>query len=172
MLPNSDVEVAADATHFTFTMKGVATSDDKQAEAYISTAALFHIFNGNSKDEKVSLRLPPVWKDLWAEMAESKKNYLDTKDRESVRSLRTLVRQRQDQELEDGVIAFRGRGGAKNSPDPTQNGASDRSKLNTASMEALQKIWADKASTNKFQSMMVYFFLYQHFPHTYSLVRC
>ncbi|KAK9444538.1 pre-mRNA-splicing factor ATP-dependent RNA helicase PRP22 [Metarhizium brunneum] len=154
VLPDSDVEVAADATHFTFTMKSVAVSDAKQSEAYISTAALFHIFNGNSKDEKVSLRLPPVWKDLWSEMAEAKKDYMDTQDREAVRSLRTMVRQRQDQELEDGVIAFRGRGAARNSPDSTQNGSLDRSRLNTAGVESLQKIWYDKARGEKFQSML------------------
>jgi ATP-dependent RNA helicase DHX29 len=136
-------------------MKSVAASDSKQSEAYISTAALFHIFSGNAKDEKVGLRLPPVWKDLWSEMAEAKKNYLDTQDREAVRSLRTLVRQRQDQELEDGVLAFRGRGTAKTSSDVTQNGPSERSRINTASVEAMQKIWNDKASTSKFQMMLV-----------------
>ncbi|TWU71680.1 hypothetical protein ED733_001698 [Metarhizium rileyi] len=154
VLPDADVEVAADATHFTFTMKTIAASDSKQSEAYISTAALFHIFNGNSKEEKVSLRLPPVWKDIWSEMAEAKKNHVDTQDREEVRSLRTMVRQRQDQELEDGVLAFRGRGAAKSTSDPTQSGSSDRLKLNPASAELLQKIWTDKASTAKFQSML------------------
>ncbi|EFY93006.1 ATP dependent RNA helicase, putative [Metarhizium acridum CQMa 102] len=154
VLPNSDVEVAADATHFTFTMKSIAVSDTKQSEAYVSTVALFHIFNGNSKDEKVGLRLPPVWKDLWSEMAEAKKNYVDAQDREAVRSLRTMVRQRQDQELEDGVIAFRGRGAARNSPDSTQNGSLDRSRLNTAGVESLQRIWFDKARGEKFQSML------------------
>lgn len=155
VLPNSDIEIAADATHFTFTMKSVAASDSKQSESYIAMAALFHIFSGNSKEERVSLRLPSVWKDLWSEMVEAKKNYFDAQDRESVRSLRTLVRQRQDQELEDGVIAFRGRGAAKNASDATENGLSDRSRTNTASSDALRKIWTDKASTNRFQTMMV-----------------
>ncbi|KAG5986184.1 hypothetical protein E4U43_005622 [Claviceps pusilla] len=135
-------------------MIGVATSDAKQSEAYISTAALFHIFSNSPKDEKVNLRLPPVWKDLWAEMAEAKKNHLDSQDRESVRSLRTLVRQRQDQELEDGVIAFRGRGGNKTSLETADTASQDRLKSTAANAEALKRIWADKASTRNFQTML------------------
>ncbi|GAO15144.1 hypothetical protein UVI_02029580 [Ustilaginoidea virens] len=88
-------------------------------------------------------------------MAEAKKNHLDAQDRESVRSLRTMVRQRQDQELEDGVIAFRGRGAVKPSLDPAENGALDRSKLNAANAEALRAVWAEKSSTNKFQLMLL-----------------
>ncbi|QPG98163.1 hypothetical protein C2857_007324 [Epichloe festucae Fl1] len=153
-LASSEVQILADATYFNFTMIGIATSDSKQSEAYISTVALFHIFSSSPKEEKVSLRLPPVWKDLWAELAEAKKNYLDSQDRESVRSLRTLVRQRQDQELEDGVLAFRGRGGNKTSPDSADIALLDRSKLNAANAEALKKIWAEKAGTNKFQCML------------------
>lgn len=136
-------------------MKGVAAADKKQSEAFVCTAALFHIFSNSPKDGKVNLRLPPAWKDLWYEMAEAKKNHLDAQDRESVRSLRTMVRQRQDQELEDGVIAFRGRGAVKPSLDPAENGALDRSKLNAANAEALRAVWAEKSSTNKFQLMLV-----------------
>ncbi|KAG5952596.1 hypothetical protein E4U53_000472 [Claviceps sorghi] len=154
-LVSSEVTVQADPTYFNLTMIGVATTDAKQSEAYISTAALFFIFSNSPKDEKVNLRLPPVWKDLWAEMAEAKKNHLDSQDRESVRSLRTLVRQRQDQELEDGVIAFRGRGGNKTSSETADIASQDRSKMNAAAnSEALKRTWADKASTNNFQAML------------------
>lgn len=156
--PSSDVEIIADPTRFTITMLRVATPDTKQSEAYIATSALFHIFSGNSREEKVALRLPPVWRDLWNEMAEAKKNRLDSQNREVVKALRALVRQRHDQELEDGVIlqgAFRGRGTPKASQDSSENGPSDRRKQNLAVAEEYKKIWANKSSSRKFQVMLV-----------------
>ncbi|KAG6039358.1 hypothetical protein E4U41_002830 [Claviceps citrina] len=153
-LASSEVAVLADSTYFNFTMIGIATPDSKQSEAYVSTVALFLIFSSSPKDEKVNLRLPPVWKDLWAEMAEARRNHLDSQDRETVRSLRTLVRQRRDQELEDGVIAFRGRGGIKTMSDSVDVASQDRLKMNAASVEALKLIWADKASSQGFQFML------------------
>ncbi|UNI15628.1 RNA helicase [Purpureocillium takamizusanense] len=153
-MPESDVEVIADPARFTFTMQRVAASDAKQSEAYIATSALFHIFSGNAREEKANLRLPAVWRDLWNELAETKKEQLDSEDRAVVRSLRTLVRQRHDQELEDGVIlqgAFRGRGGkaAQDSSD-----SADRKKPQTLNPEEFKKIWADKSGTRKFQQML------------------
>ncbi|KAL3953038.1 hypothetical protein ACCO45_012981, partial [Purpureocillium lilacinum] len=153
-MPESDVEVIADPTRFTFTMQRVAASDAKQSEAYIATSALFHVFSGNAREEKANLRLPAVWRDLWNELAEAKKEQLDSEDRAVVRSLRTLVRQRHDQELEDGVIlqgAFRGRGGkaAQDSSD-----SADRKKPQTLNPDEFKKIWADKSGTRKFQQML------------------
>ncbi|KJZ72479.1 hypothetical protein HIM_08148 [Hirsutella minnesotensis 3608] len=154
--PGSDVEIIADQTRATFIMTGVATPNPKQSEAYVATAALFHIFSGNAREEKVALRLPPVWRDLWNEMAEAKKDRLDSEDRKVVKSLRTLVRQRHDQELEDGVIlqgAFRGRGTPKASQDTSENGQ-DRRKPNPAEAEEFKRIWADKSGSRKYHTML------------------
>lgn len=156
--PSSDVEIVADRIRFTLTMAGVATPDARQSEAYIATSALFHIFSGNAKDEKVALRLPPAWRDLWNEMAEARKNRLDSQDREVVRSLRTLVRQRHDQELEDGVIlqgAFRGRGIPKASQDSSGSGQSDRKGQDPVAADEIKKTWANKSGTRRFQAMLV-----------------
>lgn len=155
-MPESDVEVIFDPTRFTLTMERVAAPDKKQSEAYIATSALFHIFSGNAREEKASLRLPAVWRDLWDELAEAKKNQLDAQDRGIVGSLRTLVRQRHDQELEDGVIlqgAFRGRG-AKPLQDAS-DGGSDRRKQQPSNSDEYRKIWADKCGTRKYQQMLV-----------------
>lgn len=154
---SSDVEIIADPFHFTFTMTGIATPDSKQSEAYISTAALFYTFSGNPKEEKVGLRLPHVWKDFWTELAEARKAQIDEQDRVVVKDLRTLVRQRHDQELEDGVIiqgAFRGRG-SKILNDSGDDAGQDRSRQKAANEEYYQRIWADKSSTRKFQMMLV-----------------
>lgn len=160
---SSDVEVVADPFRFTFTMTGIATPDSKQSESYISTAALFYTFSGNAKDEKVAIRLPHVWKDIWMELAEARKAQIDEQDREVVRGLRALVRERHDQELEDGVIiqgAFRGRG-SKQTTDSGDDSIHDRSRQNVTNGEYYQKIWADKSSTRKFQMMLVGNTIYQ-----------
>lgn len=157
-IPGADVEIVADATHFTLTMVGVANPDSKQSEAYAATSALFYLFSGNARDEKTGLRLPPVWRDLFTELTEAKKSHLDAQDREVVRGLRSLVRDRRDQELEDGVIlqgAFRGRGNGKSTPGSSESGHQDRTRHNGAHADIYRKIWADKSSTPKYQTMMV-----------------
>lgn len=160
LLPPSvlpDVEVFSDATWFAFSMEGIATPDRKQSEAFIATVALFQIFSQNPREEKVHLKLPPVWRDFWTELAEAKKSESDSKDRAVVRELRDLVRQRSDQELEDGVIlqgAFRGRSGAKPTHDSTANGRQTKLKPNLGS-DFYKKIWHDKSSTDKYQAMLV-----------------
>ncbi|RDA90510.1 hypothetical protein CP533_0837 [Ophiocordyceps camponoti-saundersi (nom. inval.)] len=154
--PVSDVEISADQNRFTLTMLSVATPDAKQSEAYVATAALFHVFSSNSREEKVALRLPPVWRDLWNEMNDAKRDRLAAKDRVAVKALRSLVRQRHDQELEDGVIlqgAFRGRVTPKGGQDSTENGH-DRKKHALAGVEEFKKIWADKSGAPKFQAML------------------
>lgn len=138
-------------------MNSIATPDTKQSEAYIATVAIFYIFSGNAREEKVSLRLPPVWRDLFSELVEVKKKHLDSQDRTVVRDLRTIVRRRRDQELEDGVIlqgAFRGRGTPKGGQD-SETGVQDRSRLNNAGSDQYRKIWADKSSSRKYQIMLV-----------------
>lgn len=161
MVPDSDVEMIADPNRFTFTMNGVATPDSKQSEAYISTCALFHVFSGNSREEKAALRLPPAWRDLFSELAEAKKKRVDSEDRIIVKDLRSLVRLRRDQELEDGVIiqgAFRGRGGARNPRDSPDSGSQDRSKPVNPGSDLYKKIWSEKSSSHKYQAMLVSFF--------------
>ncbi|KAG7129430.1 putative helicase C15C4.05 like protein [Verticillium longisporum] len=65
------VHVSAYAKAFTYSMRSVAAPDKKQSEAFIATWALYHIFGPSQKEEKVGLRLPPVWKELWTELAEA-----------------------------------------------------------------------------------------------------
>lgn len=155
---DNGVEVIADSTRFSLTMIGVATPDAKQSEAYAATCALFHIFSGSPREEKVGLKLPPAWRDLWTELSESKKSELDAQDRTVVGSLRSLVRQRQDQELEDGVIlasAFRGRGTAKPLNESSESKSQDRAKQSHGHADLYRKIWADKSREPRFQHMLV-----------------
>jgi len=153
-----EIETALHPEQFAFKMSTVSTPDTKQSEAFIATTALFLIFGSSAKEEKVSLRLPAVWRDLWSEFAASKKNKSDSQDRLAVKALRDLVRQRRDQELEDGVLlqgAFRGRGTPRNAPDSSDEAGPSRDKGAAGGPQYYQRIWLEKSSTPRFQAMLV-----------------
>lgn len=151
-----DLEIFTTPTQFVFKMTSIATPDAKQSEAYIATTALFFIFGSSAKDEKVAMRLPSVWKDLWSEFAEAKKNKADEHDRNIVRHIRDLVRNRMEQELEDGVLvgAFKGRGQSKNATDSEQSDH-ERAKRQPFGPDYYQNIWYNKSSTPRYQQMLV-----------------
>lgn len=152
-----EVEYYASPKTQTFTMVTISTPDSKQSEAYIATTALFLIFGSSTKEDKVFLRLPATWRDLWTELTEAKREKVDEEDRNTVRKLRDMVREKRDQELEDGVLlkgAFKNRGLAR----PTDNGdesGMDRTARSSLSPEAYQRIWADKFNTQSYQMMLV-----------------
>lgn len=159
-LPQSQddgVETIAYPTSFNFSMKSIATPDNKQSEAFIATWALFHVFGTSAKEEKVGMRLPAVWRELWDELADTRKSLLDSKDRDAIRELRSLVRQRQDQELEDGVIiqgAFKGRGAGRSGNDNRDEAGLEAAKRLSGGPEYYQNIWSRKSSTPRYQAML------------------
>ncbi|KAI0146271.1 helicase associated domain-containing protein [Xylariaceae sp. FL1272] len=141
---------------FSFKMTTISTPDKKQSEAFVATIAMFVIF-GSSKEEKIHLRLPAVWRDLWSEMAAERKNQLDAADRLEIKDIRALIRQKEDKELEDGVIistAFRGRGAQRAAKDGSDDSATDRAGGSGLPPEYYHKIWYDKCTTPRFQEML------------------
>lgn len=157
LAPLPELEVGMSSTRFVFKMAKISTPDVKQSEAFIATAALFFIFGASAKEEKVAMRLPHAWRDLWSEFAEAKKNLADSLDRGAIKKLRDLVRQRRDQELEDGVVlqgAFRGRGAGRNAADSGEDSGIERSGRAVNGPEYYQRIWHDKSSTPKYQAML------------------
>ncbi|RDL38031.1 p-loop containing nucleoside triphosphate hydrolase [Venustampulla echinocandica] len=154
--PPPGIQYSASPKSQIFTMIGISTPDVKQSEAYIATVALFLIFSSSAREDKVVLRLPATWRDLWSELAEEKKDKGDQVDRESIRKLRDIIREKRDQELEDGVLlkgAFKNRGSAK-APDSTDESMADRAARSALTPEAYYKIWADKCSTQSYQIML------------------
>lgn len=147
------VEVASSPNKYVFKMTEIATPDEKQSEAFIATTALFLAFGSSAKDEKVSLRLPSQFRDLWTEYAEAKKSEADALDRAAIKELRSLVRARRDQEEEDGVLlqgAFRGRN-ARNGAESVDATAEKRA---SGGPEYYQSIWQKKSSTPRYQKML------------------
>ncbi|KAI0473028.1 helicase associated domain-containing protein [Xylariaceae sp. FL0804] len=154
----TSIESAASPSQSVFRMETVSAPDKKQSEAYIATVALFAVF-GSTKEEKVFLRLPATWRELWSELAEERKTQTDEADRLAVKGLRALVRQKHDQELEDGVLlqgAFRGRASQRNGNDGSDESVSNAEKGPHGALgpEYYQKIWADKSSTPRFYAML------------------
>ncbi|KAI1455583.1 P-loop containing nucleoside triphosphate hydrolase protein [Annulohypoxylon moriforme] len=141
---------------FLFQMTSIATPDSKQSEAYIATLALFVVF-GSTREEKVFMRLPQVWREFWSELVEEKKNQMDAADRMAIKDLRAMVRQKQDQDLEDGVLlqgAFRGRASQRGTNETGDDSILERGVMNALGPEYYQRIWAEKSSTPRFQAML------------------
>ena len=139
-------------------MTSISTPDTRQSESYIATATLFLIFGSSAREDKVFLRLPATWRDLWTEFAEKKKERVDETDRASVRIFRDMVRKKRDQEEEDGVLirgAFRNRGTPRG-PENNENGV-DKSSRSLLAPEAYQRIWTEKFSSPSYQMMLVGF---------------
>jgi ATP-dependent RNA helicase DHX29 len=138
-------------------MSSVSCPDSKQSEAFIATTALFLLFSSSAKEDKVFLRLPATWRDLWTEFAEKKKEKSDEADRSAIRVFRDIVREKRDLELEDGVLiqgAFRNRTPARAADNSDESGP-DKTLKSSLTPEAYQKIWADKASMPNYRMMLV-----------------
>ena len=156
-VPLEDIESTFSPKSQTFTMLSISTPDAKQSEAYIATTALFVIFGSSTREEKVYLRLPAQWRDLWIEMADLKKKRLDAADRASVRTFRDMVRAKKDQEMEDGVLiqgAFRNRA-ANRAPDGSDDSSLEKTTRSSLTPQTYQNIWLEKSSSPNYQKMLV-----------------
>jgi len=153
------MDVLATSTNVTFTMTGVATLDKAKSEAMIATYALFHLVSSTSstKEDKLSFRLPPVWRELYGEYAQIRKDRMDEADRMMIKELRDMVRQRQDQELEEGAIlpGFKSRAAARIQADGKENAGQSPSRQTVLSPESLQNIWTATSGSARYQMMLV-----------------
>jgi len=159
--PPPEIDFTSSPKSHTLTMVSVSSPDSKQSEAFIATTALFLLFSSSTKEEKVFLRLPATWRDLWTEFADKKKEKSDEADRTALRVFRDMVRKKRDQELEDGVLihgAFRNRIPAHAADNSDESGP-DKSVKSSLSAEAYQKIWTDKSNMPNYQTMLVSEFL-------------
>lgn len=73
-----------------FEMKNLGAATKDQAEGFIITYALFKLFA--KKDEKLYIRLPTIWKYVWAELAEDAKNKSEGEERKVLETLRDLLK--------------------------------------------------------------------------------
>ncbi|GES66169.1 ATP dependent RNA helicase [Aspergillus terreus] len=134
-------------------MDTLATPTSQQAEAFVSTVALFIISSQNSKESKSYVRLPAVWRDFWTELANAKKLQEDEADKKTVKDLKQLVQENHGAFEDDVVLSdnFRRRNGTPSKTDVLSKAVNGK---DCGPDDQLQKLWADKSSTASFQRMM------------------
>ena len=126
-----------------------------QSEAYISTVAIFLIFSSSPKEEKVHLRLPSTWRDLWKELAQLKKDQDEATDRQVLRELRTMIA---DSGQVDKKINEQSSGITQTTPDQKSIAVDlhqRQANLNLSPSDDVKVLWASKSSTPSYQHMLV-----------------
>ncbi|KAB8345982.1 hypothetical protein FH972_023034 [Carpinus fangiana] len=140
-----------------FTMKTIACSNEHDSEAYVSTFALFQVFSLSSKEDKVYLRLPATWRDVYLEFAEESKEQNGRVDREVVREIRDVVRGQAEEDEDEDVINTKGFAARNLERNQNRSEEKESSGVGSTSEETqriLQAIWADKSSTAAYQNML------------------
>jgi ATP-dependent RNA helicase DHX29 len=151
-----DVASSQTARLSSFTMLTVATPDDSQSKAYISTVALFQIFSTSVREEKAYTRLPTAFKDLYSSFITQKQRETDAADLANFKHLRELVRESKgpdddEDEKEDVVLT---RNFKQRNNESGKNSSRTDDNLDAAKRaQQLKDTWAHKSSTQAFQRM-------------------
>jgi len=148
------VSCSAQYEQVTYSAITVATVSEQQSESYISTVALFSMFSCSPKEEKIYLRLPTAWRELYKDLLEQQQLRTDAADRLTIKKFRAVIQDQVEQEETDGVVLTsrfkqrnQGNNGTSNVPGSPQKPASEGS-------DSLRDLWAYKASTPAFQHML------------------
>ncbi|KAK6005188.1 hypothetical protein QM012_007967 [Aureobasidium pullulans] len=152
-----DVNVASSDRRTVVTMTKIACPETLQSEGYVSTVALFLLFSNSPKEEKSALRLPPTFRDLWQELVDARQEKRDNADRETVKSLRELVKGQAEDDGDEDVIltaGFRNRNkGMSGVSTPIGDKVEKITKIEES--QALRDMWARKISTPAYQEMLI-----------------
>lgn len=138
-------------------MLSISCPTEAQAEAYISTVAIFLIFASSPKEEKVHLRLPSVWRDLWKELSQMKKDQDEAADRHILRELRSMIAEyaesdKYSDEQHNGIKP------KTSNKEPTvadwHQWQANSLSPTTVRSDDLKALWASKLSTPSYQHML------------------
>ncbi|KAK2857300.1 hypothetical protein FQN49_004837 [Arthroderma sp. PD_2] len=151
--PLKDISYNISPRSFAIFMTGLSATSALQAESYISTVALFILSSHAWKESKASIKLTGVWKDVWDEVAQEKKEHDDIADRQVVKVIKGYL-QAYETHLEEDVVLvhnFRQRNGTG---DVTPSNETTQRKHNQDTLSPdLQRLWANRSSTPSFQRM-------------------
>ncbi|UPX09825.1 RNA helicase [Ascochyta rabiei] len=148
------VAVSLKGIQAVFEATTIAAVGIEQSESFISTVALFSISAASSKEEKVYLRLPPNWRDVYREFLEHRKERIDADDREAVKYYRTIVQDQIDNEESDGVV-LTNRWKARNQAGTGSSLANSGYNTPIPEKQGLRELWAQKAAAPTYQHMLV-----------------
>ena len=152
--PIDKLTCQSDSRSVKIEMVSLSCPTEAQSEAYISTIAMFLIFSSSSKEEKVHLRLPSIWRDLWKELSQLKKDEEEAADRQVLRELRTMIA--------ENALADNGLNGSSNSVTQTvlntHPKAADlhqrQETPNVLPCDDIKALWESKSSTTAYQRML------------------
>ncbi|KAG5208188.1 RNA helicase, ATP-dependent DEAH box, HrpB-type [Trichophyton interdigitale] len=151
--PLKDVSYRIAPRSLVIDMTGIGAASDVQAESYISTVALFIISSHAWKENKASIKLSGVWKEVWDEISLEKKEHDDQTDRQVVKTFKGYIQEYEAHIEEDVVLVhnFRQRYGTGDVT-PSTEGAPRRYNPDSLSPE-LQALWHNQSSSSNFQRM-------------------
>ncbi|RAR03117.1 atp-dependent rna helicase a [Stemphylium lycopersici] len=138
----------------TFAAVDIATVSVDQSESYISVAALFSISAASPKEEKVYLRLPSNWRELYREFLERRRTRIDAADRESIKHYRSVIQDQVENEESDGVV-FTNRFKMRNQAATGSSASNSGYSTPVRQHDGFRELWAAKASTPSYQHMLV-----------------
>jgi ATP-dependent RNA helicase DHX29 len=147
-----------DVSAMKFTMNTVACPDSQQSESFVATVALFYIFSPYSKEEKVYMKLPGAWRDLYAELGEARKHQNDSADRDRLKLIRSTFQEHSQQEEEDGIVlaaAFRGRNKDSPLPGSSRNISPTKNVFSSLPSTDLINLWHRIRDTPNYQRMLL-----------------
>ncbi|KAH0388309.1 ATP-dependent RNA helicase A, partial [Aureobasidium melanogenum] len=152
-----DVTVASSDRRTVVTMTKIACPETLQSEGYVSTVALFLLFSNSPKEEKSALRLPPSFRDLWQELVNARQEKRDNADRETVKSLRELVKGQAEEDGDEDVILTAGFRNRNKGMSGVSTPVGDKIEKITRVEESqsLRDMWARKTSTPAYQEMLI-----------------
>lgn len=153
ILPLTSILCRADHRSVKIEMSSIATPTTAQSEAYISTVALFLIFASVPKEEKAYLRLPPIWRDVWAELAAMRKDQIDAFDRDVLRELRLLVSQEEYVDGSSATIPLTDAQAQKKRV-VYPEGPTNIVEVPTITADDLKSIWSSRKSTPSYNFML------------------
>jgi ATP-dependent RNA helicase DHX29 len=139
-----------------FTATTTSAPSVEQSDNYIATAALFSLFCASAREEKVHLRLPPNWRDLYKEFLDHRQEAIDAGDRNIVKDLRAIV-QNQVEDDESGGVVLTNRFKMRNQNSAANSIASNSGRntpLQYHELEYLKDLWKGKWSTPAYQRML------------------
>ncbi|KAI9787598.1 MAG: hypothetical protein M1839_000129 [Geoglossum umbratile] len=155
--PLTSITFMSDSRSMSFEMSTISTPNTAQSESYVSVAALFLVFHASQKEERVYLRLPSVWRDLWGEFLETHNERINEVDRDELRDIKALVQNKLDNEDNEGVIltkAFQRRNAAVDDKGNSIQKDAGMDTHGNRTPEQLKEIWRQKSSTYNFQKML------------------
>jgi ATP-dependent RNA helicase DHX29 len=142
-----------------FEMKKLAAATSDQADGFIVTFALFNLFA--KKEEKLYLRLPTVWRNIWVELVEEEKNRLEKEEMRLLEILKELLRpefktDRKPTEAMSKVTPKTTGGGDAPGEDPSTKRKPKASYEKYLESEDIKEAWQRRRSLLAFQQMEAY----------------